>query len=320
MANLENAGRMLLAVCLIAFAASGVACTGEDVETAKPAGKPVVYTTFYPTRYFAERIGAGRVEVVCPVPADEDAIFWMPDEKVVEAYQKADLIILNGAKFAKWVEKVSLPESRLVDSARPFEDEFIAFGKAITHSHGPAGEHTHEGIDGHTWLDPVNAKMQAGEIKKAFVQHFPDHRDAFEEGFASLAKDLDGLKASLEKLMEKYDNKPILCSHPAYNYIARRFKWNIENLDLDPEEMPDDETFAFIKELLKTHPARYILWESYPKEEIAERFKTELGLESVEFSPCELLGEEEIRKGTDYISVMRQNVENIRPVFAPDGG
>ncbi len=308
-------GRIVLVVCFIAVSMTGICCTKTQTEPAGPEGKPVVYTTFYPTKYFAERIGGDAVKVVCPVPADEDAIFWMPDGDTVEAYQKADLIILNGAKFAKWVEKVSLPASKVAETAKPFEKDFITFQKAVTHSHGPAGEHTHEGIDGHTWVDPVNAKAQAEEIKKALIKHFPDHKEAFEKGFASLADDLDGLKVSLEKLSEKLGNQPILCSHPAYNYVGRRFKWNIKNLDLDPEEMPGDETFTEIKETCKTFPARFVIWESYPDKEIAQRFKKELDLESVEFSPCELLSEEEIKGGKDYLSVMRRNIENMKAVL-----
>ncbi len=305
---------VLWTLAVIAILAGGLCCAKKP-ESAKADGKPVVYTAFYPVKYFAERIGGDAVKVVCPVPADEDAIFWKPDEKTLSAFQKADLIILNGAEFAKWVGKVSLPEAKVVNTAKPFEKNFINFKNAVTHSHGPAGTHTHKGIDGHTWLDPVNAKTQAEEIRKALVKHFPKHKEAFEKNFAALAADLDGLKRSLLELSGTYDDKPMFCSHPAYNYIGRRFKWNISNLDLDPEEMPGDETFAEIKKAKKDFPAKYILWEAFPKKEIAERFKKELGLESIEFSPCELLDEETLKKGTDYLSVMKQNIKNITPIF-----
>ena len=299
-------------------AALGLSCdrkTGTVQVTGRD--KPLIYTTFYPTRYFAERIGGDRAEVVCPVPVGEDAIFWMPEAKVIAAYQKADLIIVNGAGFAKWVDKVSLPQAKIVDTAKPLAKEFIRYEKSTTHSHGPSGAHEHKGIDGHTWVDPVNAKVQAGEIAKAMKKRFPEHAAAFEEGWKSLAKDLDGLHEELDALAKGYGGRPILASHPAYNYIARRYKWSLTSLDLDPEEMPDDDAFAALKDLLKTKPARHLLWEAYPKKEIAERMKKELGIESVEFSPCELLGDEEIASGLDYMKVMKATIENVRKVLAP---
>ncbi len=293
----------------------GAGCGKKASQSATRTAKPVVYTTFYPTKYFTERIGGDCLDVICPVPADEDAIFWMPDTKAIQAYQKADLIVVNGAKFAKWVQKVSLPESRLVNTARPFEDTFINFEHATVHSHGKVGEHAHEGLDGHTWVDPINAKIQAAEIKKALVKRFTEHEAAFEEGFAALAKDLDALDKKLKTYQAVYKNQPLLASHPAYNYIARRYGWNIENLDLDPKEMPSDTAFQKIKETLKKHPAKHLIWEAYPTRAIADRMQKELGLVSIEFSPCELLSEGEKASGKDYISVMRDNLDNISVVF-----
>ena len=292
-----------------------VGCGQKEPETATRTGKPVVYTTFYPTQYFAERIGGDLIDVVCPVPEDEDAIFWMPDATAIQAYQKADLIILNGAGFAKWVQKVSLPEIRVVNTATPFEETFISFEHGTVHSHGKGGEHAHEGLDGHTWIDPVNARIQANELKNALTARSPEHEDVFEKGFAALAKDLDALDEKLKAYQAAYKNQPLLASHPAYNYIARRYGWNIENLDLDPEAMPSDEAFEGFKELLKSHPAKHLIWETYPTKAIAERMLNELGLISIEFSPCELLSEDAQNSGTDYMSVMQSNLANISVVF-----
>ena len=302
-------------VVILVVGMLSVGCGQKEPETTTPTGKPVVCTTFYPTQYFAERIGGDLIDVVCPVPEDEDAIFWMPDATAIQAYQKADLIILNGAGFAKWVQKVSLPETRVLNTAKPFEEKFINFEDGTVHSHGKAGEHAHEGLDGHTWVDPVNARLQATEISKALIKGFPEHKAAFEKGFTALAKDLDALDEKLKAYQAAYKNQPLLASHPAYNYIAKRYDWNIKNLDLDPEAMPSDEEFQGIKEMLKSHPAKHLIWESYPTKAIADRMQKELGLISIEFSPCELLSEDAQSSGTDYMSVMRRNLDNISVVF-----
>ena len=56
------------------------------------AERLVVFPVNYPLAYFAERIGADQVEVVLPAPADVDPAYWMPDQKTISAFQKADLI------------------------------------------------------------------------------------------------------------------------------------------------------------------------------------------------------------------------------------
>ena len=282
--------------------------TAAKKATAKT---PMVYTTFYPTTYFAERIGQDKIKVVNPCPPDADPAFWMPDEKTIEAYQNADLIVVNGASFEKWLGKVTLPESRIVDTTSPFAGEFIVIEDAVTHSHGPAGTHAHAGVDGHTWLDPINAKTQTAQIMEVLVKRFPDHKETFEQGYAELTKDLDALDARLKALTAKIGDQVLLCSHPAYNYVGRRYGWHLKNFHLDPEAMPDEETFNKIKAFLKDQPAKYMLWEAKPTEEIAAKFHESLGLESIVFSPCEALDTTELEAGEDFLTVMNDNVDRL---------
>ena len=267
-----------------------------------------VYTTFYPTTYFAQQIGTDAVKITCPYPVDADPAFWTPDDETVAAFQGADLIVVNGASFEKGLANITLPESRMVDTTKPLAAELIVLKGAVTHSHGPQGAHSHEGIDGHTWLDPVNAKIQAGEIKKALIERQPDHAERFEQGYAALAQKLDGLDARLKALAGKLGDRLLLCSHPAYNYVGRRYAWNLKTYHLDPEEMPADETFAEIKSYLAEHPATIMLWESEPTAEIAERMSRELGLKNAVFSPCETLDAEQIAAGEDFLTVMSGNI------------
>ena len=78
------------------------------------SGRLTVYVVNYPLKYFAERIAGDHARVVFPAPAEGDPAYWMPDAKTIGAYQQADLVLLNGANYAKWVKKVSLPRSRMV--------------------------------------------------------------------------------------------------------------------------------------------------------------------------------------------------------------
>jgi zinc transport system substrate-binding protein len=299
-----------------------VSCNKKEPPSAGKTGRaedvPVIYTTTYPTQYFAERIGRGKVLVSCPVPGDQAALLRTINADVIRAYQNADLVVINGAGYENWIEMVFLAKSRIVDTSKPFEKDFIVVENTVTHSHGPAGAHSHGGIDGHTWLDPAYAEAQAEEIKKAMVKHFPAHAAEFEEGFSSLAGDLEELDRLLADLSKQYDGQPVLASHPSYNYLARRYKWNVVNLglDLNPSEMPDDSILAEIKRVLKTSPARYILWETCPRDETARRLEGKLGLKSVVFSPCKELGEEDRRRDQHYVEIMKKNVANIREVFA----
>ena len=137
------------------------------VQKSPAAGPFTIYVVNYPLQYFAERIGGDQVKVVFPVPADVDPAYWHPNLADISAYQKADLILLNGAGYAKWVNKVSLPRSKMVNTSRQFKDRYITTKEVMTHSHGTEGEHAHESLAFTTWLDLELAARQAKAIASA---------------------------------------------------------------------------------------------------------------------------------------------------------
>ena len=289
---------------LLIFASVCVLSACGDPDTATPPAETsdgkTVLTTFYPTQYFAQRIAGDLLTVECPVPDDADPIFWQPDSASLQRYQSAALIIVNGAEFEKWIGTASLPENRIVDTAKSFEKDFIKYEGSTSHKHGDGEEHTHTGIDGHTWVDPHYAKIQAAAIHKAFAKQWPEHADAFAANFKALADDLDALDAEFRQLDLK---QPLLASHPAYNYLARRYGWDVTSLDLDPDALPPKDAIS------PDHPAKLILWESEPRNMAASILEKNHGIKSITFSPAELRGDE------DYLTTMRTNIARLKAAF-----
>ena len=99
-----------LTILLVSIAVTGCE-RREPINEAPEPGKPTVYAVNYPLQYFARRIGLGAVDVRFPAPANVDPAFWVPEPATIVAFQDADLILLNGAGYARWIEHASLPSS-----------------------------------------------------------------------------------------------------------------------------------------------------------------------------------------------------------------
>lgn len=272
-------------------------------------GRPQIFTTFYPTQYFAQRLAGTFADVHCPVPDGEDPIFWMPDEATIERYQGADLIVLNGAAFEKWVDKVSLPTSRVVETAKPFEDSWIRYENAVVHQHGPEGAHSHEGIDGHTWIAPARAAEQVRALAKALRNRWPQWSDAVDEGEKALLSDLDSLDSSFKHFAENWGDRPLLASHPAYNYWAAQYGLKVVNVTLDPEKAPDENEIAAVATAIAGKEGGVLLWESEP----VDGGKAFDGVvKSMVFAPCEMRGED-----GDYLEAMKANAMRLEALLTP---
>ena len=303
------------------FAAAGLvffvaACGGSDSkdqqssQTAAHATKPVVFVVNYPLQYFAERIGGEFVDVVFPAPSDVDPAFWMPDPETVAEYQKGALILLNGATYAKWIERVSLPGHKLVNTSDAFKDRFLTMEHVTTHAHGPGGEHAHAGTAFTTWIDFSQAAWQAEAVKNAFIKAELGPAEKLTENFETLIRDLQALDETIVSLTDGHSELPLVASHPVYDYFARRYGLNLRSVMWEPDSAPANSDWAALLELVREHPARWMIWEGEPLPETVVRLE-ELGIQSVVFDPCGNRPDE-----GDWLTIMRDNASRLQRVFA----
>jgi zinc transport system substrate-binding protein len=245
--------------------------------------KPRIIAVNYPLQYFAERLLGEAAEVIYPVPEGVDPSFWRPSIAEISSIQSADLILLNGAGFATWTSKVSLPRSKLVDTSRGLEDRLITT-ESITHSHGDGGEHSHEGIASYTWLDLSLATRQAQAIADALKARALADPAAIDDRMVELANDLAELDTtSHAKLMSARDTV-LIATHPRYQYLARAYALKILRLEWEAGAMPGDQDLKDLERLATDNGAKVLIWEAQPPDAAIEA-ATALGLESVIFPP-----------------------------------
>ncbi len=301
-------------LALSAVALGTAACREATVPDAPSAGRETltVYTVNYPLQYFAERIGRDLVEVVFPAPGDVDPAEWRPDDETIRRYQQADLILLNGAGYARWTRHVSLPAGRQVDTAAGFPDQLLEVPDAVVHSHGDGDPHAHAGTAFTTWIDPLLALEHARAIKEAFRDRLPEHTAVFEQSFEALAGDLRALHGELEAAVARDPDRPLFASHPVYHYLEARYGLKLESFHWEPDEMPGESAWEAFERKRAEFPASWMLWEDQPLDETAALLAGR-GVESIVFNPCS-----QPPATGDFLDVMRENASNLHRAFAPD--
>ena len=294
--------------CVLAVAA----CTQSERPTeAIEAGKglPEVYTVNYPLAYFAERIAGESVTVVFPAPPDVDPAFWSPAAETIADYQQADLVLLNGAGYAAWIQRATLSQSRLVDTSAALADRLIPLDDTVTHSHGPGGDHSHQGAAFTTWLDMDFAVGQARAVFDALVRLRPENETDFRERLTELEKDLGELDKRLKVVAERIGDRPLVFSHPVYQYLVRGYGLNGRSVHWEPHEIPGNDQWRELSDALATHAAAWMIWEDEPLAETENRLKA-IGIKSLVFRPCGNRPAE-----GSLVSVMLDNVMALEQAF-----
>jgi zinc transport system substrate-binding protein len=296
--------------CTLLFAALLFNGCGDRRELDEPGeGRLSIFVTNYPLQYLAERIGGDVVEVHFPVPVEVDPSEWSPSQEVIRRMQAADLVLLNGAGYERWLQYASLPARITVDTSRSFQDRLLEVPDAIVHSHG-GHAHSHAATAFTTWLDPRLLIEHGRAVKDALSKHRPERAGEFGERFAALADDFSALDREQAEAVRQNPDLPLIASHPVYHYLEARYGFNLRSVHWEPEEMPGATEWAAFDRLLSEHAAEWILWEDGPLPEIEERLR-ERGVRSVPFYPQAHPPED-----GDLLTVMRENAARLREIFA----
>lgn len=301
---------LLISACKPAPSESPPAATPAAPTAPATSGKPQVFVANYPLQYFAQRIAGDAVEVRFPAPKDEDPAFWQPDDATVSAFQKADLILMNGATYSKWADKVTLPEAKVVDTSKAFANNFIQVSDAMTHSHGPSGEHSHSGTAFTTWIDFNQAAHQAQAVCDALSKLVPTAKEVMEKNTATLREELEALDDRLSRLGRKWGSQPLVASHPVYHYLARRYGMNLKAVLWEPDVVPDEKALNDLRTLLSGHRAHWMIWEGTPDPRSVEAIASTFDIKSIVFDPCA-----NVPASGDFMKVMHANVDALEKAF-----
>ena len=284
-----------------------VACgTDKGSRVKNNKVKPLVVTVNYPLYYFAERIGGELIQLEYPIPADVDPAYWIPDDDALEVYQSADIIIANGANYAKWMKNVSLPSSRVVNTTTSVKEKYITLKNVSTHNHGSEGEHEHTGYAFTTWLDFEIAAAQAQAVKDELVKKLPDNKEELEANYEVLKKDIMNLHKLIKDVSLSLKGQTIIGSHPVYQYLAKAYSLNVQSVHFEPDEMPSDNQWNNFNQILEHNPTRLMFWEDEPMPEV-KAILNKKGIKTLVFNPCSNKIYDH-----DFLAMMKKNIANLR--------
>lgn len=296
----------LLALCACAGASQG---SGEPVAAPKTLD---VRALSFPAAWLVEQVAGDHVKLTNVNPAGEDPPAWQPGGDVIADLGSADLIVANGAGYEAWITTASLPDDRLLQLADGLD---LIRLPGVTHSHGKAGSHSHAGLDPHTWADPTVFAREATTLHDRLVTLDPTHKAAFDEGLARVSAELDALDKDLKVALSPAKGLRLAASHPAFNYLARRYGLDVTSFGFDPSDAPDAMALAPFQAWVTTAGAApVLLWEAPPGD--AARGAFPATVKQVVLDPLEQPGPD----GTyDYLAKSRTNVAVFTGLFPSNG-
>jgi zinc transport system substrate-binding protein len=282
---MRRLARALTGLLAVAAVGTVAGCGGGQEEPEATAGGGLrVAAGFYPLAFAVEQIGGDRVDVENLTPPGVEPHDLELSARDVERIQSADLVLYLGNGFQPAVEDAALRSVAPVDLLDAVD--------------------LIEGGDPHVWLDPVRYGAIAARVGRMLQA---------EAAATDFSARLDELDRELEEGLATCERRTIVTSHEAFGYLADRY--GLEQIGvsgLEPEAEPAPQDLADVVDAVRQTGATTVFVETLVSPELAETVAREAGARVATLDPLEGLSEEALAEGSDYFSVMRENLTALR--------
>lgn len=283
-------------------------------------GAPMVSVSIYPLAHFTRLVAGGSADVHLVTPSGTEAHDFEPTPKDIKKVLESRLFIFNGAGFDPWAQRVSREAiaagARVLDvSAHLSKTSSMIEAASDGHGHGDGheGRHDNEPLDPHAWLDPLLAMKEVEAIRDALASVDPENAAAYGSRAEEAASSMAALHDEFTKGLADCRTREVIVAHDAFAYLARRY-----NLHMIPitgvfsGEEPSTRRLADVARLMKKNGIGYIMTEPLTSPRVAETISRETGARVLVLNPAEGLSREEESRSMGYVSIMRENLANLR--------
>ena len=164
------------------------------------------------------------------------------------------------------------------------------------------GEEAGLTADPHVWLDPVLYEDVVRRIATA-AHGSP----------APLLRDLRVLDRQFRRGLQHCARKEIVTSHAAFGYLAERYGLRqVAITGLTPESEPTPSRLADAIGLVRRTHATTVFFERLVSPRLADTVAREVHARTAVLDPIEGLTPTEQARGETYLTLMRQNLANLR--------
>lgn len=258
-----------------------------------------IYTTVYPIEYLTQVLYGTNSEVLSIYPDGANVKEQKLTEKQIKEYSKAPIFIYNGLSDEKEIARNFRNENkdlRIID---------VSYGLKYVH-----------GVE-ELWLSPNNYLMLATTIKDNLKDFISSKyiKEEIDNNYAPFLESISLMDAELRDIAfsakEKGTNK-ILVSHNVFRYLE---DYGFEVISLEDKENQTQIAKDSIKNEFKnkTYDTIIIRDDEEPSEFIKE-LQTTYKAKTTSYHMMSTLTDDQRKNKTDYINLMKENIENIKNI------
>lgn len=256
--------------------------------------KVKIATSIYPLYYLSKTIGGEFVQVTNITPPGAEPHDYELTTQDIATINSSGLLVYTGM-VEPWSAKVS--ENILSSNVKQLDLSGI-----ITDKNDP-----------HFWLSPKLLSAAADLVTQSLIKIDAANAEKYLTNASGLNNRLLELDTKYRTGLSNCVTRDLVTSHEAFGYLANEY--NLQQVGIagiSTEEEPSLKKLASIADFARKNNVTYIFFESLLSPKIAETIAKEVGAKTLVLNPLEGLSTQEVEAGSDYISIMEDNLQNLK--------
>ncbi|MFM1514944.1 metal ABC transporter substrate-binding protein [Helcococcus ovis] len=302
--------KVILGLVLV-FSIILVGCAGNNKNTFGEKKLKVV-ASFFPPYDLAKKIGGDKIKLR-NLTQTGDAHSYEPNIQDMQDIHNSDLLIINGAGFEGWADQVIESQSDLKVLNLSKGMELIKVSDVDSKSKNENDNKVD--YDPHTWMNPSYTIKMLKKIKDKFVELDPKNKDFYENNYKKYNEEFLKLIKEHDELLAKYKGKSFVAPHAAFNYVTGGVLNQVAIEGINSVSEPNAARLKEIVEEMKKNNISTVFYEYKKSDKIAKAIANEIGGDVKPISTLEVITQQDIDNGDDYISLMKMNYKNLADSF-----
>ena len=304
---------LFLAALLLLLSFSGCAPQTED------DGRISVVALSFPPYDFARAVGGDCIDVTMLLDPGTELHSYDPTPRDIRTIRDCDLFLYGGGVSDAWMTDVlaSMGESdakilAMTELVPLLEEAGTGGEEPAEHDH----DHGHGEYDEHVWTSLSNAAAITAEIRNALCQLDPENAGTYNENADAYIGEINALAAEISDFIARVAARKTLVFADRFPFLYFVREFGLDYLSAFPgcaeQTEPGAQTIAALTKKVTEEKIPAVFHTEFSSQQLADSVCEATGAEKLLFHSCHNVSKSDFDSGVTYVSLMRQNFENLR--------
>lgn len=306
---------LLFAALLLLLSFSGCVPQTED------DGRISVVALSFPPYDFARAVGGDCINVTMLLDPGTESHSFDPTPRDIRTIRDCDLFLYGGGVSDAWMTDVlaSMGDSdakilAMTELVPLLEESGTGAEEPAEHDHDH--DHEHGEYDEHVWTSLSNAAAITAAIRTALCELDPENAGTYSENADAYIGEIKALAAEMSDFIARDAARKTLVFADRFPFLYFVREFGLDYLSAFPgcaeQTEPGAQTIAALTKKVTEEKIPAVFYTEFSSQQLADSVCEATGAEKLLFHSCHNVSKSDFDDGVTYVSLMRQNFENLR--------